>query len=488
MRPRVPPIAVALRAAWIALAVAIVALYGGSAMDDFFITYRYAANLAAGNGFVFNPGERVFGLTEPAWGFLLGLLHAISRVPIPWIASILGAAGLVGLAWLGVADEIERGRSPDPEKEKLEQGGALAALVAGTLVVTLPLIWACRGAGVIPGFALLALAVRLSTRPVIAGFFAALAVGFRPEVAVGVGFAVLFDWIEERRIPWRFATSGAIAGAVGAVACRLWFGTWLPITMGAKRDFAAWDPAARASGAHFWPGFVPLLERHWGRTWPLYFAIAAVGCVLALRRGGRVARVLVATGIALAVVYPLLGVPLFGWYTIPTIVAALHGFAWATVFALRRAAALRPAAAVALGVVFVLLVAPSFRTLGAALVRTGDSPGFVAYREAGRFIAERSPPGATIGALEVGTLAYFSDRRVIDLLGLVSPDALANVAKRQVVETLRASPTDWFVLTGGLEALVGPVRSLPWFAERYELARELPGDNGQAVWVYRRKV
>jgi hypothetical protein len=94
---------------------------------------------------------------------------------------------------------------------------------------------------------------------------------------------------------------------------------------------------------------------------------------------------------------------------------------------------------------------------------------------------------ATIGALEVGTLAYFSDRKVIDLLGLVSPEALANVAKRQVIETLRASPTDWFVLTSGLEALVGPVRSLPWFAEGYELARELPGDGGQVVWVFRKR-
>ena len=38
--------------------------------DDFFITYRYAQNLLAGNGFVFNPGERVFGTTAPGWGLV----------------------------------------------------------------------------------------------------------------------------------------------------------------------------------------------------------------------------------------------------------------------------------------------------------------------------------------------------------------------------------------------------------------------------------
>ena len=48
-------IAIAARASlalWLAVAAAVTALYGGSAMDDFFITYRYADNLGDGRGFV----------------------------------------------------------------------------------------------------------------------------------------------------------------------------------------------------------------------------------------------------------------------------------------------------------------------------------------------------------------------------------------------------------------------------------------------------
>src|SRR5437899_3915697 len=40
-------------------------------IDDAFINFRYAANLAAGLGPVFNPGERVEGYTAPAWVLLL---------------------------------------------------------------------------------------------------------------------------------------------------------------------------------------------------------------------------------------------------------------------------------------------------------------------------------------------------------------------------------------------------------------------------------
>ena len=44
----------------------------GFAIDDFFITYRYAANLAAGDGFRFNPDDTVFGTTAPGFAGAAG--------------------------------------------------------------------------------------------------------------------------------------------------------------------------------------------------------------------------------------------------------------------------------------------------------------------------------------------------------------------------------------------------------------------------------
>ena len=44
--------------------------------DDPYITFRYARNLAQGNGYVYNPGERVAGSTTPLFGLMLaGLFH-----------------------------------------------------------------------------------------------------------------------------------------------------------------------------------------------------------------------------------------------------------------------------------------------------------------------------------------------------------------------------------------------------------------------------
>ena len=51
-------------------------------VDDALITFRYAENLAAGNGFVYNIGERVCGTTTPLFTLLLAGL-AVLGIPVP---------------------------------------------------------------------------------------------------------------------------------------------------------------------------------------------------------------------------------------------------------------------------------------------------------------------------------------------------------------------------------------------------------------------
>lgn len=52
-------------------------LPGPRIIDDAFITYRYVHNLINGNGLVYNPGERVLGTTTPFYSLLLALLSSI---------------------------------------------------------------------------------------------------------------------------------------------------------------------------------------------------------------------------------------------------------------------------------------------------------------------------------------------------------------------------------------------------------------------------
>ena len=79
---------------WLPIVVGLVFLIGHNlsfqpwALDDAFITFRYAENLAAGIGPVYNAGEIVEGYTTPLWMFLLSGMHSLG------LETITAAKGL----------------------------------------------------------------------------------------------------------------------------------------------------------------------------------------------------------------------------------------------------------------------------------------------------------------------------------------------------------------------------------------------------------
>ena len=65
-------------------------------IDDAFITYRYAENLADGRGLVFNPGDKpIEGYSNFLWLLILSLLYKIG-LPTPETAKVLGLALMAG--------------------------------------------------------------------------------------------------------------------------------------------------------------------------------------------------------------------------------------------------------------------------------------------------------------------------------------------------------------------------------------------------------
>ena len=73
--------------------VALVArlLPGERIIDDSYITYRYAANVANGVGFVYNAGERVLGTTTPLYTLILAIAYGITGASLPSISVLLNA-------------------------------------------------------------------------------------------------------------------------------------------------------------------------------------------------------------------------------------------------------------------------------------------------------------------------------------------------------------------------------------------------------------
>lgn len=184
--------------------------------EDALVSFRYALNIADGNGPVFNPGERVEGYTNFLWLVLIALPRAAfgaDIAPAAVVLSVLSALGCVLLAYLLVNRIVEMAR-PAGEAPRPEIGVAAAVLTAGASGLA---VYGPSGSEV-PLFVLLILGVCYSLaarRPLVAGVLAAFAVMTRPEGLVLAVFAGLWLVIAAARgrHSW-WAPAGYVLGAL----------------------------------------------------------------------------------------------------------------------------------------------------------------------------------------------------------------------------------------------------------------------------------
>jgi hypothetical protein len=95
---------------WLSLAIIVLAVTarlipGPRTVDDAYITFRYARNILVGNGFVFNPGEHIQGTTTPFYTLLMaaiGCLTGGASSDFPtnaWLVNLVADASVCWMLW-----------------------------------------------------------------------------------------------------------------------------------------------------------------------------------------------------------------------------------------------------------------------------------------------------------------------------------------------------------------------------------------------------
>jgi hypothetical protein len=445
---------------WLALAALFSYRLAGKSLDDFFITYRYAQNLAQGNGLVFNPGERVFGTTAPGLALLLAAGHLLTRIPIHWLGTLSTGLALAGIALLLLAETEASDWRPE-------------AWIGGTLLLTNTFLWSCHGAeGPVVVFLLLLAAHWGEGRPLLSGATAGFAAWCRPDAGLAVGLLGLLLWRERRRLPRKFGIAATVVLALGALLALVYFGGVLPNSWRAKQAEAL--GSAGTAGLLFWPASLGLLRRHLGTVLPWVLTLGIVGQWPLFRFGGRPGRLMVAQAATLALAYPLLGVNFAPWYVLPIVISLLYGVAFAVGAAGRAAAAalegrrLAPWIGVLLACGLLTPAALSIGSHGWTWFRGAGQPiHFEGYHAAGLWIRHDSGPQDAIAAMEVGTLAYFSQRRVEDLQGLVTPRSIPFSIAGDPAGAFLAKPTRYVVTRPGLMVGMRKITRRGWFQRSY---------------------
>ncbi|MBE9566940.1 MAG: hypothetical protein IMF16_09340 [Proteobacteria bacterium] len=435
--------------------------------DDAYITYQYARRLAAGEGFTFSPGAPpTYGSTTPLWTLILALITRAGIPPhlaAPWLTPV-GHGVTAALVFL-------LGR---------RVGGLGVGLLAGALVGgSLPVFFRTGGMEIALLTALsaaLALTLVRDDRNYWPGVLFGLLLLTRPDSVLLV-LLILAGWAVRRRDWWRILGNGAVACAVylpWALYALATFGDLVPSSIQAK--LVPWTPSGAFGLSGFAQAFLPgpgQLATLCG--WILFVGLGAAAVwkrLPALR--------------PFIVWVPLYCIAMrwgraadFKWYYVPPMWMAQLLLAVGMCYLIARMprGARVPSGLLLVTVTLLLFGVHNWKAV--AEVRE-HSPWLTFHKELALRVRAISKPGDLVASQEVGNLAYWSQRPVLDMLGLTSSAEVRLRAGSHLFGAMfRHWRPDWVVVHGIHDATLSnhykPVVQIPYCTGRnYTIWKRLP--------------
>jgi hypothetical protein len=387
--------------------------------DDAMVSLRYAWNLAHGDGLVWNPGERVEGITS----FLFTIVMAVGAVFLGKSAAVLfvqitGIALVVGVALL--ADRLVRSLGAAPY---------LGLIAAAAVLAYYPLsYWSLMGmeTGLLAALAMAALllAMRLGSEPrgsKLLGLMLGLMFATRPDAAVPAVVILGFRgaWILRRHRrpsvlkPW-LVEVGVFAGVVaGLTLFRLvYYRSPVPNTYHLK--MADWPLDARLRNG--WRFVVPFLETS------RYLLLLALSSLLFHRDGRRLLLLCFAASVIACQIW--VGGDAWPYWRmlVPSVVVSIMLAADSASSLLRRVLrSERPSLTLGFSVACLagaLWIAEE-PFADELLMRT---PAFTVrfnheLVQAGLELSRYADPQGSVAVASAGTVPYYSGLRGVDILG-----------------------------------------------------------------------
>jgi hypothetical protein len=401
-------------------------------VDDAYITFRYARNLVEGNGFVYNPGERVLGTTTPLYTLLMTSLSLTTGSrDFPTLALVVNA--LSGAVAVGLLYALGM-------RFAARQAPAVAAALLWA-VAPHSVSYAIGGMETDLTIALL-LAVsyaHLTRRHRTMAVLSALALLARPDTAILIGLLWLDLIRVQRRIPWQEGIITLALLAPWLIFGTLYFGSPLTNSVAAKAVTYRLGPEE---------GFIRLLQHYatpffehnvlpsigvFG-VFAFYCAMCGLGGVKTFRREPSTWPLIVypfAYWGIFAVANPLI----FRWYLSPPLpfyFLLIFTGVWTLANDAGKLINWKTSVRFANGLL-VLFTAIAFAlTLNAWTLHPDHGPDRPApemawfqlellYDQAAQVVLSHAAPDDTLCAGDIGMLGYRTDLHILDTVGLVTP-------------------------------------------------------------------
>ena len=467
------PVAILGVCASVVLAVAVRVAFGPHLRDDAYITLRYAERIAAGQGFVFNPGEHILGTTTPLFALLLASLARLG-LPVEDSAVAIGigcdAIAVVVLSAIGA---------------RFLQGRGIV-FTALSYALFSPLVSHAVSGMETPLYTLLILSsvlVYSVGRMASAGVLVGLVILARPDGLLLALVLFVHALVFTRSGLWRASAAAAATVAPWIVFSAAYFGSPLPQSMVAKAQSMTQD--ALSSFGNFLRYFSDDAHRRFLPLVPVFFLGIARrqwdrSLVVLMAWAGLYSLAFIASGKFVFPEWP------FEWYFVPL----MAPFALGVGAGLERVVGLltpRSAKAalwrrtVALTVALIFIASYSW----VLNYNKEEWTKWVGGREAlyahlAQAMIANGVEDEVVAAYEIGAFGFHYPGPILDLWGLVSPQ----VSFKDAAETLYATRPPWIM--SYTEMMPPEVVSSPWFQTEYREFHVEGNWEGRRATLYRR--
>jgi hypothetical protein len=437
---------------------------GAHITDDAYITMRYSRNINTSRVMSYNPPDAVLGTSTPLWTFVLAGGGALGVGPEKTALVVSSAADLASIALIAASPV----------------GASLPAIAAAATIAAWPAYVTYAVSGMETSLYVAALVWFVSSvkkNQIVAAAIAASAAALaRPDGALVVLLGIGWAW-------WIGAYGGAFKfGGIVALLCLPWtvyafarFGSVIPASVVAKSS--AHDPwtlsfqnlyAYFSSGPYVWItllallGFIAIIksgDAFW-RMWALW-----AWCYTAAMAAAN-------------------GFTHFPWYFVPLLPIYTAAAALAVEGIASRAQRVRriadaPLARAAIAAALMVVLLGRMPALKRYLDSTASGRETLYASVAAQLAA--IDPHCTIAATEIGTIGYYYPGRVLDLVGLVSPEVLG----RPVGAVLAESRARWLVSYD--THFDRSVAASDGFSSTYARRSSMPVGPARSLEVYERR-
>ncbi len=418
--------------------------------DDAFITFRYAQNLAAGHGFVYNLGERVLGTTTPFFTFVLAALALLKiEPPTGALAVSVICSGAIAVIIYRLATKLRFtywATLPAlcyivwPRSVVADSSGMETALF--TLLVTAAFYFQYR---------------RLT---IYAVGMATLAAVTRPEGLGLLGLLLIVDLVRNRSQYWKYLLTSGMILVPWVLVATYYFGSPIPNSITAKMTIYS-----RFGEMSVWERFISVMG------WQTVIGILLLPAVIAGARWlwrkqdyGRLELIWLA---GMVLFYTLGPSKLFFWYIAPIYPLFLLFAIAAIVYAFDRVkwlhARTRTGVWILSAMIVVILVAACLKPYR-SLLNTQQTQEAV-HKSIGLYLAGAAGRDDVVAAEDIGYMGYYSQLRIIDRDGLISPQVVPFNRTGDYGQVIRQFSPNWVVVcrTSPLSKFVDE----DWFTTAY---------------------